>query len=265
MKYSFYTPIAYDYKFAFASIISYYEIADEILLGIDADKISWSELKFDFNENEFKETIKNIDKDKKVKYIEDNFHSNKSPIYNDTFERNFISKLCKKDNYIIGIDSDEILLNPKEFKEWLTQLKNVNLDIVALLFSVYKSFNEKLLITEPEEYSCIGTNLKDKYFKCRITGNKRIRSPLKILHYSWGRTENEILQKLKNWGHSKEFNITKYMNTWKLITLDNYSEFKNLHPLRLTQWWKSLKLMDLKDFNLSEILLEEIKKWRSNA
>lgn len=262
MKYSFYTPIAYDYKFSYAAIMSYYDIADEIILAIDEDRISWAGKKYEFNENEFKEKIKDIDKDKKIKIIESNFHQN-IPIQNDTQERNFISKLCTGD-YIIGIDSDEILLNSKEFLSWLNNQENLKSDILCTWYTVYKSFGERFLITEPNETTIIGTNLKGYYNKCRFTSRnsaifKPLLSPLKVLHFSWGRNKEDFVKKLKNWSHTGDFNIDKYITIWDEINLKNYKRHSNLHPLAVKDFWKYLRETNLEEFNLSDKIKEEIK------
>ena len=257
MKLSFYTPIAYDYKYSIASIISYYDIADEIILGIDKDRISWSNKKYDFDNNDFFQQIKKIDIDKKIKLIEDNFHLYSEPIKNDTYERNYISKICKKGNYIIGIDSDEILLNPNEFKIWFEKNK-IEYDISCNWLTVYKIFDKKCLITQPDEITIIGTKLVDSFKKSRFTFRKYIYSPLSILHFSWGRKRKDIEQKLLNWSHSKDFDIQKHLEIWDCITLDNYKEKTNLHPLNIQQWWKSLKLLCLDDFNLSTQIINRL-------
>lgn len=258
MNCSFYTPIAYDYIYAFSSIISYYDIADEILLGIDKDRVSWSKKKYDFDEEIFSSKIKQIDKDKKIKIIEGDFHKT-IPILNDTNERNYISTLCKKDNYIIGIDSDEILINPKEFKEWLDSQDKFKMDVRCMWHSVYKSFGTNFLITTPLEPAIIGTNRRNSYKKCRLTNCYAELSPLQVLHFSWGRSREEVIQKIENWSHSSEFDRNGYMKLWDKVTINNYKQFTYLHPLGLKKWWVKLHLETLDSFNINEKLKNEIK------
>ena len=247
MKLSFYTPIAYDYQYAFTSIKSYYEIADEIILAIDKDRISWSGMKYDFDDDLFNSTIKEIDVQSKIKVIQESFHKTNSPITNDTNKRNVISTYCVKDNIIIGIDSDEVLLNAKEFVEWLSNY-SPQYDISCHLLTVYKSFGDQLLIAMPEEKTVIGTALRNQYRQARNTHHSAILSPLKLLHYSWGRTEEQLKQKLANFGHSNQFNIPKYFGMWKNVTLENYKALKHFHPLGPKQnGWQYLELINLKD------------------
>ena len=257
MKLSFYTPIAYDYKYAFASIISYYEIADEIILAIDQNRISWSKQKYEFDEKAFNDRINEIDKDKKIKIIAGNFHGYLKPMDNDTGERNFVSVACKPGNYIVGIDSDEILLNANAFKNWM-DISNPRADIKCKLFTVYKSFKDVLLNIQPDEMTVIGTPLAGCYIKCRNTKNIVINCPLEILHFSWARNETELLQKLTNWGHSGDFNVKKYYQIWQSVNLNNYRIMKSLHPLGMKLNWTGLSLMNLSQYKISEQLLKEI-------
>lgn len=239
--------------------MSYYEIADEIVLGIDEDYISWSGKKYDFDEDDFRARIEEIDKDRKIKIFRNNFHQSNVPISNDTNERNFLSRKCTNGNLIIGIDSDEILVNPQDFKEWLDSQDNIIMDVNCHWYSVYKTFGSKLLITYPLEPAVIGTAKPNRYRKCRITNVRGIMSPLKVLHFSWGRTREEVIQKVTNWSHSKDFNLAEYMKIWDKVTLDNYEELKYFHPLKLRKWWQKLELFDLEKFELSKELLEEIE------
>jgi hypothetical protein len=259
MKLSFYTPIAYDYKYVFASLMSYYSIADEIILAIDKDRISWAKNKYEFDFKLFNDRINEIDKEHKIRIYEDNFHQ-LSPIENDTYERNQITLICKKDNYIVGIDSDEILLNPTEFLDWMNS-NSPKEDVCCHWFSVYKAFENKYLVTLPYETTVIGTNLRNTFRKCRFTLLKNVQSPLKVLHFSWGRKREEIVQKLYNWSHTNDFRIQEYLKIWDSVTLENYKEKTNLHPLGIKKWWQSLELVTLESFSMPHELLQEIKNW----
>jgi len=247
MKLSFYTPIAYDYKYAFLAIKSYYSIADEILLAIDKDRISWSNSRYEFDEIEFNTEIQKIDCDKKIKIIQENFHKYPTPLQNDTQERNFISALCKKDNYIIAIDSDEVLLNPIEFKTWFESNNDIFLfDIECTWLTVYKIFDDQVLVTFPNDTASIGTNLRSMYKTCRITKNKKKLSPLKIIHYSWGRSKEDLLKKLNNWTHSRDFDVNIAIDNWENVNLENFSSKTHLHPLlKCRSSWQKLQLLKL--------------------
>ena len=246
---SFVTLLAYDYKSAFQAIKSYYKFADEIILGIDKDYISWAGNSFHFNEAEFKKFIKKIDVEKKIKIIRANFHNMASPIKNDTSERNFLSLKCKPDNWIIQIDADEILLNPEEFVSWL---KNVPSGFVikASWITVFKCFENSpdCLVIDNSEQAFVGTKKQNIYTVCRETNEPQLKSPLKMLHFSWGRKRDELKQKLDNWSHSRDFNTKAYLKFWDNVNLKNYKTFKNIHPINGPVW------PELKIANINKLL-----------
>jgi hypothetical protein len=229
-------PIAYDYKYAFNAIACCYTIADEIILGIDSKRISWSGNHYIFDEKEFKLTIDNLDIENKIKIIEGNFHTSRVPIQNETIERNFLSLECKPDNWIVQIDSDEYILNPSDFKVWLGKA-DPELDVYAEWLTVYKVFGDTcLVIREPHNFVPFATKRRNQFALCRDTKMKAIKSNAKLLHYSWGRSKDELIVKLNNWGHSHDFDIKKYLDTWDTVNMDNYKIMSNFHPLHGPLW-----------------------------
>jgi hypothetical protein len=242
---TFITPLAYDYKYAFSSISSYYSIADEIILGLDVDRKSWSGHDFYLNINEINDFIKKIDVENKIQIVEKNFHNYNTPMQNDTSERSYLSNLAKKDNWKIQIDSDEIVLNPFQFKEWLIENNPVDKCVYGLWLTVFKIFGNKALIVHPQnEYTPVATKLPSNYLHARITGQEMIKSPLQLLHFSWGRSPIQVKQKLTNWGHAVDFDISSFYRIWEETTLDNYHKLFNFHPLNRTTW-QSLRLLEL--------------------
>ena len=180
MNLSVYTPIAHDFKFSFATIISYYEIADEIILGIDNKNISWSNKKYSFDIEKFFERVKEIDRDSKIKIIFSDFHTLNDGKKNQNRQRRFLASICNKQNFVLAIDSDEILLNPFEFKKWLDS-NEIKKDIGCTMYSIYKNFGDKLLITLPDEYQNVGTYNITSNPLARFNQKNNIISPLKIL------------------------------------------------------------------------------------
>ena len=219
-------------------------------MGIDNDYLTWAKNPFEFSEIALESFLK-IDTDKKIKVIRGNFHSLSRPIDNDTMERNFLSTHCKPGNWIIQIDADETFLNGNEFIKFMTENEEVvsGCAIKAHWITVFKSFdkNKYLVIDgncDTDGRIFIGTQISNSYTICRNTDQTAIQSPLKLLHMSWGRTKSELKKKLENWGHSTDFNTNSFLEMWDTVTLDNYGEYKNLHPLNGPDWPK-LKRLDL--------------------
>lgn len=241
---SFAVPVAYDYKYLPPVIKSFYGIADEIILGLDKDRISWSGHPFEFDAREFKSMIRGLDPEEKIRVIEGDFHSGPNPMANDTEERNQLALACGKGNWIIQIDSDEVLLNPWEFKEWMDSGKGSGL-IMAHSVLVFKKCGDELLVVDKENHQhAVGTRLPGGYIGARYTGQNKKLSPLRILHFSYGRTPEEMRMKLTNWGHSRDFDTDQYFEFWKSVNLDNYSRLKDVHPIADWDWPRLRKIKD---------------------
>lgn len=109
-------------------------------------------------------------------------------------------------NWIVQIDADEILLNAEEFRRWLTFVEGRAQDVGATWLTVFKTFGRRALVIDPpQEVTPIATIYAGHYTAARETGRKFAISPLRLLHYSWGRTPDELRQKLRNWSHSQDF------------------------------------------------------------
>jgi hypothetical protein len=231
-------PVAYDYLYAFGAIARVYDISDEIILGLDVDRISWSKGAFEFNLEEFQTEIKKLDHSGKIRLIEENFHTEEHPMANDTRERNILSSYCKPGNWVLQIDSDEYMLNPADFKKWLSTA-DPECDVQAQWITVFKSFGDRVLVAhEPGHQVHVGTRLRSSYNYCRKTERPARLSNLQILHFSWGRSRKDLAQKLVNWSHSKDFDTNKFLEFWDGINLSNFQSVRNFHPLHPPLWSK---------------------------
>jgi hypothetical protein len=240
---SFVTLLAYDWKFAFAAIRSYYPIADEIILGLDADRISWSKKPFPFDDAAVGDLIAKIDKDKKIRVIEGNFHSHDVAMENDTTERQQLGAACRAGNWVVQIDADEILLNPLEFKQYMDSAPE-DICIWGVWLPVYKVIGKKALIVGGvPERAPVATRAPHQYRFARITGQPYALSPLQMLHLAFCRTEEELVQKLTNWSHSHQVDVEKNVSVWRATNLENYHELKDFHPFH-GPLWPYLTVMD---------------------
>jgi hypothetical protein len=239
---SFVTPVAYDHRFAWAAIGSYYRIADEIILGLDRDRISWSGKYFRLDEDEFRRRLTEADPLGKISLVEADFHSQGSAPANDTFERNALSMRCKPGNWVVQIDSDELLQNPGEFRDWLLERRGP-WRVMGRWTVVFKRFGDDYLVIDKDNsWISVATRRQGRYTGCRDTKEFKRRSPLRMLHFSWGRDEEELQQKLESWTHAGDFDTVKFLAFWKSVTLENYHQFRNFHPMDGKDW-PSLRLI----------------------
>jgi hypothetical protein len=242
---SFVTLLAFDYRYAPAAIRSYYDIADEIILGLDADRLSWARQPFEIDLSEVRQFIAGIDAGKKIRIVEGNFHAHEHPMANDVAERGELSRHCAPGNWVVQIDCDEMLLNAADFRRWM-QSADPAIGVGARWISVFKTFGDAVLIIDPAvEMTPVATQLRGQYTLARWTGQQYVESPLLVLHYSWGRTPAELRQKLQNWSHDRDFDVEAFYRMWESVTLENYRECKNFHPLN-GPLWPGLKAATLK-------------------
>jgi len=244
-KLTFVTLLAYDYRYAFMALQSYYDIADEIILGVDADRLTWMKQPLEIDMDEVRTFISGIDRDRKIRVIEGDFHCEDSPMANEVLERSFLSTHAAPGNWVVQVDADEILLNGPEFREWLMATDPAQCDVLAQWIIVFKAFgNQVLLVDPPGEAIAVATMARGRYRLGRYTGQPGAMSPLKLLHLSWGRTPQELMKKLTNWGHAKDFDVHGFYRFWESVNPTNYTQARNFHPLA-GETWQSLKLVTM--------------------
>jgi hypothetical protein len=229
-------PVAYDWRYALQSLPHCYGIADEVLLGLDAKRISWSGKPYPFDERAFRRGLTRLDALGKVRVVEADFHAQGSPRDNDTYERNLLSRLCKPGNWVLQIDSDEWMTNPLEFKAWL-QAQRWEREVQAHWSVVYKVIGATALVIDgPPEWVGVGSTRRGAYVHMRDTGGWPRRSPLHLLHFAWGRSRAELKRKLGNWSHSGDFDAAAALKRWDAVTLRNYRAVRDFHPIHPTVW-----------------------------
>tara|TARA_Y100000034_G_scaffold136800_1_gene215887 strand:+ start:14949 stop:15767 length:819 start_codon:yes stop_codon:yes gene_type:complete len=229
--------ISYDSYMLADSIRSYYNYVDEIILGLDEDRVSWSKNKFTFDESKLWKELQTIDGDNKISIIEHNFHESNVPIENDNFERNYLKSQCKYD-WLFSFDADEVLVNPHSFFLKYVPLVEPYYDKVNMTFTwflPYKKLEEDYLVIATDDGRFFKgdtqgfTAIKqDTYTYCRWTScSRRLASPLAIMHWSFCREEAAVDQKINNFGHSDKTGSDPFFPNWKLIDRENYMNLRN--------------------------------------
>lgn len=246
--------ISYDAKFLPESIKTYYDYVDEIVLGLDKDRISWSNNSFSFDEHTLWKELQAIDGDNKINIIEENFHRSSSPVENDTHERNYLKAKCEHD-WVFSFDADEMLVNAREFFIDFCPIVQDYRDVELMFtwYMLYKEFDDGFLIIADEtgEHAFkkeIQGFTADRdlstFTYCRWTNNsKKILSPLGIKHFSFCRTDKELNDKINNFTHSVESKGDPFYQVQKRVNKDNYFTFKNLKTIPNGPQWPWLKLV----------------------
>lgn len=252
--------ISYDADYLPASVKSYYEYVDEIVLGLDIDRISWSGNSFSFDEGKLFSELSAIDRDNKITVVESNFHRSSIPIENDTHERNYLKEQCSYD-WVFSFDADEVLINARSFFQDFCPLVESYKDVELMFtwFLLYKELEDGTLIIadESREHAfkkdiqgfTANKNLHT-YTYCRWTNaEKKILSPLAIAHYSFCRPEKELTAKINNFGHSAESKRDPFYDIQRQVNSTNYQSLRNFKTSNMGEQWPTLKFVKQEELN----------------
>lgn len=235
--------VAYDWQLLEYALPLVYESADTICLSIDKDKISWGRERFTFDETAFHAFISRIDSKKKITILEEDFHQpNLTPMQNEVRQRNRMAEFMGKGGWHIQLDCDEYFLEFEKFVKYLVDLRtgrkrksNINCALITLFKKIDERFYFVLPTPKSIEFIQIATK-EPVYENGRRNGNFNIYTNFTILHQSWARNEDEVKNKLKNWGHKTDFDTEIYFNKWKSLNTNNFHEYKNFHPIQPDVW-----------------------------
>ena len=259
--------ISYDAEYLPNSIKTYYDYVDEIVLGLDKNRVSWSKNKFTFDESKLWTELNDIDSDGKITIIEEDFVKSDKAIENDNFERNYLKEQCSYD-WIFSFDADEELLNAHDFfVNYLPLVEKYynTCDIMMTWATPFKTIEDKtLVICENDgqaflkEPQGVVTSKDSTYVFARWTDkcqaeSKKLMSPLIALHWSLCRSQSDLHQKINNIGHSDLVEEDPFYQLWSDLTLDNYTQYKNFKTSGMGPQWPSLQAIpteQLKSFYL---------------
>lgn len=255
--------IAYDWKLLEYALPLVYQAADEIFLSIDIDRKTWANSSYEWDQEEFKKLIGSIDLKNKIRLYEDNFHlAELTTMENEVRQRNMMAAKMGPGGWHIQLDCDEYFIGFEEFVKYLKSLspKNYKFNVCCSLVTLFKQVESGFLYIVPDtlqkiEFIQIATRTPHYQFG-RRNGDFNIYTNFKIIHQSWARSEEEVHQKIINWGHNSDFDSEYFVNFWKSLNESNYKAIKNFHPLKSTMW-TSLRIVQVSSM---EECIEHLKK-----
>lgn len=250
--------VAYDWEFLKNSLPLVYADADRICLSIDKDRISWSGQVYEFDNDAFYAFVRKIDHRGIIEIYEDDFHQpSLTAMQNEVRQRNLIAARLGKGGWHIQLDTDEYFVDFRGFTNFLKRFRsNRIVNICCPWYTMFKQtdngwFFIREKANEPE-YIPVATK-HPHYDYGRRNGYFNIKTPFVLLHQSWARREEEIRQKISNWGHKDDFDVSSYFLRWKHLDKSNYRDYHNFHPIEPSNW-SSLDLRPGNDLN--QLLLE---------
>jgi hypothetical protein len=234
--------VAYDWEYLRISLPIVYPYADAICLAVDKDRISWAGQKFSFNSDAFYTYVKSIDTEKKIDIYEDDFHfAGLQPMQNEVRQRNKMAERMGAGGWHIQLDTDEYFVDFSGFVAYLRHLRiSRPVNITCPWYTMYKQAKDGYLFikeTSQENIEYIPVATRHPHYEYgRRNSYFNIKTNYIILHQSWARSENEILEKISNWGHKEDFDVMSYYKRWQTLNNNNYSTFNDFHPIIKGKW-----------------------------
>ncbi|SDQ85261.1 hypothetical protein SAMN05421664_2845 [Chryseobacterium soldanellicola] len=258
--------LSYDYSYIFTSVNQIYHEVDSIVISYDADHKTWAGNDVFIPESFFTD-IKKIDSDNKITFYKDKFYvPGMQPMELETRQRNMMAEKLGLDGWHIQIDGDEYAYDFKKITQFLRNnsflLKKPEknpINFQVNFVTLFKQNEEGFFVITPFDEKCMLITNYPKYEYARLT-NKGRTLPLDyyLIHQSWARDEEEIVEKINNWGHKNDFDTSKFLDLWKELNASNYSEFKDFHPI-YKSLWKELSFFPSK--NIDEFISLFSKKY----
>ena len=237
--------VAYDWPLLRYAIPPIYKHADIICISLDSERKTWAGNDYEFDQQAFYNLLKELDPLGKIQVHKDNFHdSHLTAGQNEVRQRNKLAEAMGSGGWHIQLDCDEYFLEFEKFITFLRSQKKANkrFNVCCPLITLFKEVDGGFLYVQPTasdqlEYIQIATQLPSYHYG-RRNGDFNIYTNFLIIHQSWARSENEIRQKISNWGHINDFNQEKFMSGWKDLDKSNFVSWKNFHPIAPTIWPK---------------------------
>jgi hypothetical protein len=254
-------PVAYDFRMATASIDAVAPYVDHVIIGSDKDSITWAGNWFNDagpsgrgSMLEWYRAIQASHSPGKVHGLRESFYdADKNPLENETAERCWLAAKAGHEappgDWLLSLDADETLLNPEALPDFLAtadrrvQWSAATMEVVKV-FEIYG----KALIVDPMGINYVPILTTARSFNCaRFTGQDNQPSPLRLIHQSFGRSDQDLTQKLRNWGHANETNAPALLTWWRALTpdRDTWGKVKDFRPYASSPVWPALKLIDL--------------------
>lgn len=236
--------LSYDYSYIFTSLYHIYEHADSIVISYDINNKTWAGNNIYIPENVFIDIKKHDVQNKITLYGDTFFIEGLQPMDLETRQRSMMAEKMGIGGWHIQMDGDEFAYDFGKLAVFLKRnkylLKNPaknTFNFQVNFVTLFKKNAEGYFAIAPFDEKCMLITNYPQYEYARNT-NKGMIIPLDyyLIHQSWARDEEEISEKINNWGHKNDFDTSVFFNFWKEINSGNYKTAKDFHPLYKNLW-----------------------------
>jgi hypothetical protein len=232
LKATFITLAAYDWHLLPTSIAAYYDHADEILIGLDQERLSWSGLPFHLDRAALEQAIPDLAG--KIRIVEGAFYSpSRTPMENDCAERQALSAEAANE-WTVEVDADEIVTDVPALFDAMAETPPGR-QVFGLWRDVFKVQGETALVVDTNLLLCALATRSRRRVLARQSGERAEFTPVIVEHLTLGRSRAEVAQKLASWSHSDQVKAG-FLERWDAIDLDNFEEVRNVHPFKSERW-----------------------------
>ena len=236
-----------------ASVRSYYDVVEEIVVSYDRAARGWTGAPIPVQA--CLDRLESIDRDKKMRFHAGDFaRLNCTPMENDTFQRQWaLDEAGKHTDWVLEIDTDEVVPDAPQLARRLTS--EVPAEYRAVEWPMRPFFQRTaagnyLEVCTPrrrqlsEFPGCIAARPGGQLIEARRTRWRERRAPANarlsreeaILHFSWVRGEDELRVKLRSWSHSQDLDTEAYLrDVWRAAP-EKWRGMRAFHPVWPALW-----------------------------
>jgi hypothetical protein len=250
-----------------SSLTSYYAVVDRIVVSYDRSGRGWTGAPIPIDE--CLDRLRSVDPDRKMQFCPgDHAFPGHTPMENDTRQRQQALEAAEAGaDWVLAIDTDEVLPDALAFARHLAEVPETFRAVEWPMRSFFRRMNSGrfLEVCTPlrrqlSEYpGCVAVRPGVKFTAARraqepiwrFDVRPADRDPLSgqtytpqgviarseaILHFSWARTEADLVGKLKSWSHSGDFDWRNYLErVWRPAPLW-WPLMYHFHPIWPRLW-----------------------------
>ncbi len=233
-----------------ASILSYYDIVDKIIVSFDESRLSWTGKPIAVDE--CLQRLRAIDRDNKMRYSPGHFaRSNQTPMHNDTYQRQCaLDEASQGADWVLQLDTDEVMASNEVFRRCLREADArgrtaLNFPSIWLYSRIRGAWflehgergwkraanypgplavkaGTRLVLARRPEGTHYHVDLSREGSWARVPSGINVDEVIEarsaVYHLSWIRSEEWLLRKFSNWGHADDRDWHPEVVRWVKVT-----------------------------------------------